>query len=409
MMKYLLLLGDGMADLPVPELAGKTPLDVADIPHINRLAQNGSVGLVRTIPEGMPKGSDTANMSCMGFDPRKYYSGRSPLEAVSMGVDLLDTDLAVRCNLVTLSAGESFETCRMLDYSSDEIETEEAHELISALDEAFSTYGVRLHPGISYRHCLVIPNAKGGTDVTPPHDIMEQEIGAHLPKGENADLYIALTRLSRDILQNHPVNRERVRRGLNPANTAWFWGEGTRPQLPDFYETYGKKGGVVCAVDLIRGLGLCAGLRTIDVPGATGGIETNFRGKADAALTLFRDDCDFVYLHVEAPDECGHRHEVEGKVRSIERIDREVLAPILDAFENDPSGAGLSVLIMPDHPTPLTLRTHTGDPVPFVLWRSTEKGHAPAPRYSETDADATGYTEEWGFDMVSRLFNTPTL
>ncbi len=398
-MKYVLLLGDGMADTPVPSLGGRTPLEAARHPYMDALAQDGDVGMARTIPAGMPTGSDTANMACMGFDPQKYYSGRSPLEAVSMGVALADDDVAFRCNLVTLS-----DDCgTMVDYSSDEITTQEARELVAALAPAFAAYAAErgytaaLHPGISYRHCFVISHAETGTHGTPPHDITGKP--AVLPQGRYADLLTGLIRLSWDILPAHPVNAARRARGLHPANSAWFWGEGTKPRLTDFREKYGLTAGVVCAVDLIKGLGKCAGMRVADVPGATGAIETNFRGKGEAAIRLLREGCDFVYIHVESPDECGHHGEPERKVWSIESLDAEILGPIVEAFRDEP----LSVLVMPDHPTPIAVQTHTGDPVPFVIWRSGEKGPNPAPRYTEADAAKTGVFLPEGFRIMDRF------
>ncbi|MEA4824030.1 MAG: cofactor-independent phosphoglycerate mutase [Clostridiaceae bacterium] len=404
-MKYVLLLGDGMADTPIEALGNRTPLEAAAHPHMDYLARHGDAGFAKTIPDGMPKGSDTANMACMGFDPRVYYSGRSPLEAVSMGVRLEPDDVAFRLNLVTLSCESFPDDCVMLDYSSDEITTEEAQKLVEALAPAFAEYArargytVKLHPGISYRHCFVISHAETGTHGTPPHDITGRKIAEYLPQGRYAPLLLGLTALSREILENHPVNSARRAQGLHPANCAWFWGEGTKPALVDFKEKYGVTAGVVCAVDLIRGLGLCAGMRTIDVPGATGAIETNFRGKGEAAIKLLRDDCDFVYLHIESPDECGHHGEAEKKVWAIERIDEEVLGPILDEFRGEP----LSILLMPDHPTPVAVRTHTGDPVPFVIWRSDAEGPHPADRYTEAEIGKTGVYLPEGFLLMDRF------
>ncbi|MDD6876678.1 MAG: cofactor-independent phosphoglycerate mutase [Clostridiaceae bacterium] len=404
-MKYVLLLGDGMADTPVPALGNRTPLEAANHPHMDFLAAHGDAGLAKTIPDGMPTGSDTANMACLGFDPRVYYSGRSPLEAVSMGVSLAPDDVSFRCNLVTLSDEAFPDACSMVDYSSGEITTEEARELVAALAPAFEEcareqgFTVKLHPGISYRHCFVISHAETGTHGTPPHDITGRKIAGYLPEGRYASLLLSLTALSRSILADHPVNVSRVSRGLRPANAAWFWGEGTKPALADFREKYGLRAGVVCAVDLIRGLGLCAGMETVSVPGATGAIETNFRGKGEAAIRLLRGGCDFVYIHIESPDECGHHGEPEKKVWAIESIDREVLGPILDEFRGEP----LSVLLMPDHPTPIAVRTHTGDPVPFVIWRSDREGAHPASRYTEAEAAKTGEYLPEGFRLMDRF------
>lgn len=399
-MKYIVILGDGMADRPVPELGNRTPLETAEKPHMDRLAQHGTVGLVKTIPDGMPLGSDTANLSVMGYNPRIYYSGRSSLEAVSMGIPLEDDDVTFRCNLVTLSDEADYTHTTMVDYSSDEITTEESTQLIHALDDAFRQENLRLYPGISYRHCLVLKHAKTGTTCTPPHDISLKPISGHLPSGEYGQLLYDLQCRSREILRGHPVNRARIARGLHPATSCWFWGEGTRPRLELFEKKFGVKGGVISAVDLIKGLGICAGLKSVDVPGATGNVNTNFAGKADAALELLRNGCDFVYVHMEAPDECGHRGEVQNKVTAIERIDRDVIGRMLQGLE----GEEFSMLVMPDHPTPLSVRTHTGDPVPFVLYRSTEEGKTPAPRYTEAEAEKTGLFVPEGCQMMNRLF-----
>ena len=387
-MKYLVILGDGMADRPVPELGGKTPLEAAEKPHMDFLAQHGAVGMARTVPEGMPPGSDTANLAVMGYDPRTCYTGRSPLEAVSMGIELAPDDVTFRCNLVTLSDEEDYEDCRMVDYSAGEISTAESGELVRFLNERFRTADRELHPGISYRHCLVLHHAETGSLCTPPHDISGRPIRESLPVGRYGELLLGLMKESRELLRDHPVNRARAARGLRPATSCWFWGEGTRPGVENFEQKYGVKGGVISAVDLIKGIGICAGLQSVEVEGATGNVDTNFPGKAAAAVGLLRGGCDFVYLHMEAPDECGHRHEVENKVRSIELIDRQVLGPILEALRAD--GEDFSILLTPDHPTPLDIRTHTADPVPFVLYRSWRDSAPAAPRYTEALAAKTG-------------------
>ena len=400
-MKYVVMLGDGMADLPLAELQNRTPLAAANKPHMDFLARHGAVGLAKTIPEGMPTGSDTANLSVMGYDPQRYYSGRSPLEAVSMGVELQPDDVAFRCNLVTLSDADRYEDMEMLDYSSDEISTEEAAALIAFLNQEFQRDGLRLYPGVSYRHCLVLSHAETGSECTPPHDILTRKVGEHLPQGRYGALLLDLMRRSRALLPNHPVNRRRVEKGLRPANSCWFWGEGTRPALPPFADRYGVTGGVISAVDLLKGIGLCAGMQVVDVPGATGTIDTNFAGKKDAALALLRGGCDLVYIHIEAPDECGHRHEIENKVRAIELIDSEVLGPILDALRAD--GAPFSVLLLPDHPTPLSLRTHTRDPIPFVLYRSDRSLLPHAEQYCEACAARTRLYQPKGWELMRAL------
>ena len=399
-MKYFVILGDGMADRPYEGLGGKTPLDVANHPTMDYLASKGICGLAKTVPEGMPPGSDTANLSVMGYDPKVYYTGRSPLEAVSMGIELSLNDVTYRCNTVTLSDDEAYEDCTMIDYSCDEITTPESTQIINDLNEVFKKEDLNIYPGISYRHCLVLRDAKDGADCTPPHDILEQKITDHLPKGQNSELLLSMMKRSRELLKDHPVNKSRIERGLHPVSSLWFWGEGRKPNLTAVVEKYGKKGAVVSAVDLIKGIGICAGLNSIDVPGATGNIDTNFEGKAQAAVDALLSGDDFVYVHMEAPDECGHRCEPENKVRAIELIDEKVLKPMMEAL--DKAGEEYSILLMPDHPTPLALRTHTSDPVPFVLYRSTVEEQGPA-RYTEQDAASTGIYEPEGYTLMGKL------
>ena len=357
--------------------------------------------MARTVPEGMPPGSDTANLSVMGYDPRIYYSGRSPLEAVSMGIPLAADDVTFRCNLVNLSEEGALEDATMVDYSSDEITTAESTELIAFLNREFHTETRDLYPGISYRHCLVLRHAETGTDCTPPHDISLKPVRDCLPKGRYGEQLLDMMKRSYALLRDHPVNLARVSRGLRPANCCWFWGEGTRPALSSFEERFGVKGGVISAVDLIKGIGICAGLKSVDVPGATGNVDTNFQGKAEAAIGLLQNGCDFVYIHVEAPDECGHRHEVENKVKSIELIDREILGRLLPALQA--SGEDYAVLLMPDHPTPLSIRTHSGDPVPFVLYRSDRESPLHAGAYTEAFAEKTGLFIPEGHRLMEKL------
>jgi 2,3-bisphosphoglycerate-independent phosphoglycerate mutase len=396
-LKHIVILGDGMADVPVKELGGKTPLEAAAKPNIDFLAAGGEVGLVKTIPDGLNPGSDTANLSVLGYDPRKYYSGRSPLEAVSIGIHLNEQDVTYRCNLVTLSEEKEYGDAVMLDYSSDEISTAESKIIIRFLSEKFAHKGVELYAGVSYRHCLVIRDASDGTDLVPPHDISDKQIGAYLPRGGNAALLLDLMRMSYDLLKDHPVNLKRIKNGKKPATSVWFWGEGRKPALPDFYEKTGKKGAVISAVDLIKGIAICAGMRSIDVPGATGNIDTNFEGKAAAALDALLNGADFVYIHIEAPDECGHRHEIANKVRAIELIDEKVVGPIIkemNARQDD-----FSVMVLPDHPTPLSLRTHTAEPVPYLIYRSGEKG--PGGRYDEKGAKESGLFMPEGYLLLN--------
>lgn len=400
-MKTIILLGDGMADLPIPALEGQTPLEAAQKPNMDFLAQHGEVGLVRTVPEGMNPGSDTANLSVMGYSPRVFYTGRSPLEAVSMGIALGPRDIAMRCNLVTLSETPRFEDSTMIDYSAGEITTEEASELIHFLSGHFSTDSIQLYPGISYRHCLVLRDAETGSPCTPPHDISGKPVTSFLPKGRYGALLLELMKKSYDLLRNHPINRARTAKGLRPANSCWFWGEGTAPALPSFSDKFGIRGGVVSAVDLVKGIGLLAGLDSVDVPGATGNLHTNFHGKAEAALTLLADGRDFVYIHIEAPDECGHQGDLAGKIEAIERIDHDVLGPLLTGL--DKLGEDYAILVMPDHPTPISTRTHSGDPVPFVLYRNIRSGQHSASRYSEKEAVTTGLFISAGHTLIDRL------
>ncbi len=402
-MKYVVMLCDGMADYPVDELAGKTPLEAAYTPNMDFLAKNGAVGLAKTVPDGMAPGSDTANLSVMGYDPKIYYTGRSPLEAVSMGIDLSLTDVTFRCNLVTLSDSENYEDATMIDYSAGEISTAESTELVNYLSEHFKTELINLYPGISYRHCLVLKDGKTGGILTPPHDISKKPIKDHLPKGENAELLMAMMRRSRELLKDHPVNKKRIAEGKNPATSCWFWGEGTKPALTSFSERFGKQGGVISAVDLIKGIGICAGHKLCEVEGATGNWDTNFKGKADAALSLLDDGCDYVYIHVEAPDECGHHGDVKHKIESIEAIDREMLGKIIPTLKN--SGEDFAILVMPDHPTPISCMTHVSDPVPFILYSSREQLSPSAPCYTEKSAKDTGLYIANAADLSEHLIN----
>lgn len=400
-MKFLIILGDGMADYPVAALQNRTPLEAADKPHMDALAAHGTMGLVRTVPQGMPPGSDTANMSVMGFPPRVYYSGRSPLEAVSLGIDVHPEDVTFRTNLVCLSEEADYTARTMVDFSGGEISTPEAVELIEALQPLFSDADLQLYPGISYRHCLVKRNGSTGTVLTPPHDITGKPIAGHLPAGRYGARLLELMKASADLLENHPVNLARKARGENPANSVWFWGEGTKPKLDPLEQLYGVRGGVVCAVDLIKGLGLCAGMRTVDVPGATGGMVTNYRGKAEAALRLLHDGCDLVYIHIEAPDECGHHGDAAAKVRAIEEIDRNILGWLMEQLDRE--GEAYRILLTPDHPTPVSLMTHTDEPVPFVLYDSTAPTPDSGRRYSEAAAKAAGLFLPEGPLLMKRL------
>lgn len=399
-MKYIVIIGDGMADYPVPQLGNKTPLQKANKPNMDFLAKHGEIGMVRTIPEGISPGSDTANLSVMGYDPRKYYTGRSPLEAVSMGIELSDTDVALRCNLVTLSEEENYEDRTMIDYSSDEITSEEARELIDDINRHLKTDSMTFFPGVSYRHCLVWKNGPVGLNLTPPHDILTKKIAAYLPSGEENKVLVDMMKKSSEFMKEHPVNKSRVARGLKPANSIWLWGEGRKPAIPLFYDKYRLRGSVISAVDLIKGIGLCAGLKSVDIPGATGNINTNFKGKAEAAIKELENGQDFVYVHIEAPDECGHRYEIENKVRSIELIDELVIGTILKGLDKFDE---YSILVLPDHPTPLSLRTHTSDPVPYILYRKGEEKTSDVLGYDESEASGSGFFIEEGYTLMDRF------
>ena len=383
-MKYIVMLGDGMADEPIKAFENRTPLQVAQTPTMDFLAQNGRCGRAQTVPFGMPPGSDTANLAVMGYDPKIYYSGRSPLEAVSMGIAMGADDVSFRCNLVTLSDCECYEDATMIDYSSGEISSAESRELIAYLKERLTLKDADLFAGISYRHCFVMREAETGSLLTPPHDITGKPIAAYLPKGRYGEFLLDFQKKSWEILKNAPVNLERIRQGKRPANSCWFWGEGTRPAVPTYGEKFGITGGVVSAVDLIKGLGICAGLKIAEVEGATGNFDTNFAGKAQAALEILKEN-DFVYIHVEAPDECSHHFDAEKKIYSIEQIDLQILKPIVEHFQK--TGEDFSVLLLPDHPTPVRLGTHVSDPVPYVLYRSNEDLVPHAPSYDEKNME----------------------
>ena len=400
-MKYIIVLGDGMADYKLPALGDKTPLQCADKPAIDALAKKAEIGLCRTVPQGFKPGSDVANLSVMGYDPHDCYTGRSPLEAVSIGIALKDTDVTLRCNLVTLSAEEAYEEKTMLDYSAEEISTAEARELVAALKQEFDNADFTLYAGVSYRHCLVAANGKTGHDLTPPHDISGKPVREHLPKGPCAAQYLAMMKRSAEILKDHPVNRARVAAGKNPANSVWFWGEGTKPQLENFEKKFGVKGGVISAVDLVKGIGILAGMRIIDVAGATGNYDTNFAGKAQAALDALNSGLDLVYIHMEAPDECGHQGDAAHKIYSIEQISEKVVRPICETLRA--KGETFRMLVCPDHPTPIAIRTHTADPIPYLLYDSTSERGSGAEAYDEDEAAKTGIFLDAGTQLMQKL------
>lgn len=400
-MKYVVVLCDGMADYPVPALGGKTPMMCADKPHIDALAKKAEVGLVRTVAPGMKPGSDVANMSVLGFDPTKYYTGRSPLEAASIGVDLKDTDVTLRTNLVTLSDEENYEDKTMVDYCAGDISTEEAAEIMHDVQAHFGNSEFSFYPGVSYRHCLVWANGTTDLgDMTPPHDISGRVIGEYLSKSENAKKLLQMMKDSYALLKDHPVNKKRVSEGKRPANSIWLWGEGKKPMLPSFYDTFGLKGAIVSAVDLLKGIGKCAKMETPQVEGATGYIDTNFEGKAEAAVNALKNGCDFAYIHLEAPDECGHRNEPENKVKAIEMIDSRVLPIVLQGLEE--IGEDYKVMILPDHPTPIVTQTHASDPVPYLIYHKNAEQQG-VDTINEETAKATGVFIDHGPDIMKHF------
>ncbi len=406
-MKYVVFLSDGMADRPIDALGGQTPMMRARKPHMDRMAREGAAGLIQTIPDGVPPGSDTANMSVMGYDPIRYYTGRSPLEAVSMGVPLRPDDVAFRTNLVTLGGHGAYETREMTDYSADEIGSDDAAILVQTLNEQLAAEGLRFYPGISYRHCMVWHRGPLSIKTTPPHDILTQTVGSYLPRGEGAERLLALMRQSLDMLETHPINRARVDQNLHPANAIWIWGQGTKPGLPHLADLYGVRGSVISAVDLIRGLGICMGIHVVAVPGATGNIHTNFIGKGEAAIVELARGQDYVYIHVEAPDECGHRAELENKIHAIERIDQDIIGPVWSWLEahRRATGEAYRILILPDHATPIELRTHTREAVPFAIFDSSGErfGHPAADAYDEEACARTGWLIEKGHTLFGRF------
>ncbi len=400
-MKYVIVLGDGMADLPVEELKGLTPLEFAKTPCMDSLAAAGEIGTVHTIPDGMAPGSDTANLSVLGYDPKKYYSGRSPLEALSIGVDMKPTDVSLRCNLVTLTEEEpEFGKKRILDHSSGEISTEDAAVLLEAVKKELETEVYQFYAGTSYRHLLIWQNGEVIT-LAQPHDVLGQEIGQYLP-GDT--MLRKMMEKSYQILVDHPINLERKKQGLNPANSCWFWGAGTRPSLSSFEEKTGLKGAMVSAVDLLKGIAVGASMKTVFVEGANGGLHTNYRGKAQAAVdVLTEENYDFVYVHVEAPDEMGHQGSAEKKVQAIQFLDGQVIAPIKEGLEQ--AGEEFRMMVLPDHPTPICIRTHTGDDVPYLLYDST-KPQAHTWKYNEREAAKSGFHISKGCELINYLIGS---
>jgi 2,3-bisphosphoglycerate-independent phosphoglycerate mutase len=398
-MKYVIVLGDGMADEPIESLSGKTPLAYAKTAAMDELSKKGEIGLVHTIPDGMKPGSDTANLSVLGYDPKIYYSGRSPLEALSIGVPMKDTDIALRCNIVTISDDDvPFEEKTIIDHSSGEISTEDCAVLLDAVRKELENETYKFYVGTSYRHCLIWDKGEV-VDLVQPHDVLEQKIGPNLPEDS---VLRSMMKKSYEILKDHPINIERKKQGLNPANCCWFWGAGTKPMVSNFKEKTGKSGIMISAVDLLKGIAVGAGMAVADVPGANGGLHTNYTGKKDAAVkALTEDGFEFAYIHIEAPDEMGHQGSVEKKVKAIENIDEFIVGPLVKELKE--KGEDFRLLILPDHPTPIRVRTHTADEVPYLLYDSTqEESHTW--NYNEAEAKESGNYVAKGHEIIEQLF-----
>lgn len=396
-MKYVVILGDGMADEPIEALDGRTPLEAAKTPTMDQLAKDAEIGLLKTIPDGMKPGSDTANLAVLGYDPKEYYTGRSPLEALSIGVPMEDTDVALRCNLVTLTEEEPYEEKRILDHSSSEISTEDADVLLDAVKKELQSENYQFYTGTSYRHCMIWKN-RTVVELTPPHDHLTEVIHPYLPQDA---MLREMQKRSYEILANHPINQERRAKGLNPANSLWFWGAGTKPMLSAFSEKYGKNGAMISAVDLLKGIAVGAKMQVIEVPGANGGLHTNYEGKAEAALkALLQDGMDFAYVHLEAPDEMGHQGSLERKLQAIENLDHRIIRLVKDGL--DASGEDYRMLVLPDHPTPLRIRTHSAEPVPYLLYDS-RKHLGSSTIYCERTAKENGIRRMEGYKMMDVL------
>ena len=426
-MKYLVVLTDGAADRPSDEIGGRTALEAADMSCTDELAARGEVGTVKTVPDGMQPGSDVANLSVMGYAPEKYHTGRSPLEAASMGIDLLPTDVAFRCNLITVegetagsetaedetagsgtvgseTAGSegAYEDLTIKDHSAGDISNEEAAELIRFIDKELGTEKIRFYPGVSYRHAMIVKDGSTDYELTPPHDVLEQKVGPNMPKGDGAGFIADMMRRSYDLLKDHPVNQARRARGQNPANSIWIWGQGRKPSLTSFREKFGVDGAVISAVDLIKGIAVCSGMESVDVEGATGTIHTNFEGKAQAAIRAFEEGRDFVYIHLEAPDECSHQGSMEEKIESLELIDRKVVKPLIDYLNS--RGEDYRFMILPDHPTPVCLRTHSAEPVPYVLYDSRRDSGQRDNRYTEASGRLGNHHFSDGYRLTEHFF-----
>lgn len=400
-MKYIVVLGDGMADYPIDKFGAKTVLEAANKPNMDYMAARGEVGMVKTVLDGMKPGSDVANLSVMGYDTRKFYSGRSPLEAASIGVKLKDNDVTFRANLVTLSDEENYKDKTMMDYSAGEISTEEAKELIETVEKELCTDIIHFYAGVSYRHLLVWEGGSTNVKLTPPHDISDKKITDFLPKGAGADKLLELMEKSEKILREHPVNKKRIKEGKNPATSIWIWGEGTKPQLESFEKLYGLKGSVISAVDLIKGIAICAEMNSIDVEGANGNYDTNYEGKANAALNALKNGSDFVYIHLEGPDECGHQGNADNKKLAVERIDKKIIGFLRKELDGTP----YKMLILPDHPTPVKIKTHVSDPIPYIIYNSIDEKESGVESYTEKNAESTGVFVELGHELMKHFLD----
>ena len=404
-MKYLIVVPDGAADDPIDSLGGRTPLEVANLPMLDELASKGEVGICRTVPEGISPGSDSANLSVMGYDPRVYLTGRSPLEAGALGIDMKEVDESFRVNFITVepTCSGRYEDFIIKDHASGDITTEEASVLLDVIKEEFSKENIKFYLGTQYRHCMIISNQKTECDFTPPHDVLERATGEYLPKGRDAELLTWMTKKSYELLCDHPINKDRIERGLNPANSIWIWGQGTKPQLTNINEKYGVNGCVISAVDLIKGIGYFAGIESLSVEGATGNIHTNFEGKAAAAINAYKDGKDFIYLHLEGTDECSHQGSLENKIKCAEYIDKRCVTPIIEYLRT--SGERFKVLVVPDHRTPLSIRTHSSDPVPYLIYDSENETKVDEKKqFNEKSAYESGNHFEDGYRLTDYFF-----
>lgn len=408
-MKYLIVVPDGSADNPIESLGGKTPLEAAELPCIDSLAARGEIGTVKTVPEGISPGSDSANLSVMGYDPARYLTGRSPLEAASIGLEMTDSDISFRANLITVDpdGSEDYENFIVRDHAAGDITTEEAAELVEALNDKLAEDGLYIHLGTGYRQCMIVdrshPNGHTEYKCVPPHDILDRRAGDYLPQGKGAEHFVEMMRESYDILKEHPVNKDRIARGLNPANSLWIWGQGTKPELPDFNEKYGVNGAVISAVDLIKGIAMFAGLEVLKVDGIDGTKHTNFSGKAEAAVEAYKNGKNFIYMHVEGTDECSHQGDLAGKIKCAEDIDSKVVKPIYEYLKD--SGEDFKILVVPDHRTPLAIRTHSSDPVPFLIYDSrNETAPDESKQFNERSALEAGNYFKDGFALADYFF-----